>query len=152
MEMVSYIDIVQIKSNYNEQSMMAAVSIRRKGKEVLALALSPSRLINTSAFTTYTSTSTSAKRVILLKLTSFVPPSPIFLRNQSTSASRRSETSAIVDVDYEWLKQSRPVRIHARAVETRSVSSGMTKIIHFQRHGQGKLSMVVINPHMLACW
>jgi hypothetical protein len=60
----------------------------------------------------------------------------------------------MVEVDYDWLKQSRPMRIHARAIPTPNdntnaggtepISSGVSKIIHFQRHGQGKLTWCVL--------
>ncbi|KAL7530685.1 hypothetical protein ACHAWF_003470 [Thalassiosira exigua] len=42
--------------------------------------------------------------------------------------------------DYEWLKRSRPIRIHARLLRPKGNligSSKVTKIVHFQRHGQG---------------
>jgi hypothetical protein len=79
---------------------------------------------------------------MLRELSSFTSPSYIILRSQSTSASSRSETGGMVEVDYEWLKQSRPIRIHARAVGSGTSSSGVTKRVHFQRHGQGKLEHV----------
>jgi len=78
------------------------------------------------------------------------PPSRVIvLRGQS---SRDDPSLTNVD-DYEWLKRSRPVRICARLLSLEGVatagatgasaiddvggSSSTTKIVHFQRHGQG---------------
>lgn len=132
----------------NDIHFMTAALVRRKGKGILAMALSStSPFINTSAFSM--STSKCIRHQSSLSISS---PSLMILRNQSASASCTRESSDMVEVDYDWLKQSRPMRIHARAIHppngnasaggTESISSGVSKIIHFQRHGQGKLTCV----------
>ena len=73
-------------------------------------------------------------------------------RRRSTSAAVRSSVNVDDPClsnnhnDYEWLKQSRPMRIYARSlnggdgsnnipVDSSSVTA--KKVVHFQRHGQG---------------
>lgn len=106
--------------------MVAAALVRSKG--VLALALA-SPVVNTSAFNQN------------LRRTSI--PS-IVRHNKTTSAPvRDDDPSLTTEDDYEWLKKSRPMRIHARLLspdgERNNIigSSSVTKIVHFQRHGQG---------------
>lgn len=145
--------ILQVAKQYQIHLMTAAL-VRRNGKGVLALALSSSPLISTCAFTTSSTSSRFLHR--WPSLTSL--PSTV-LRSQSTSASRKSDTGDLVEIDYEWLKQSRPMRIQARAIVTsngdpnttgtRSASSGVTKIVHFQRHGQGKFCTRVNFDHIV---
>ena len=128
---------------------MTAALVRRNGK-VLALALSSSPLISTCAFTT---SSTNSR--FLHRWSSLTTLPSTVLRNQSTSASRKSDTCDLVEIEYEWLKKSRPMRIHARAIltsdgdpntaGTKSTSSAVTKIVHFQRHGQGKFAHACIS-------
>ncbi|KAL7543768.1 hypothetical protein ACHAXR_013078 [Thalassiosira sp. AJA248-18] len=105
---------------------MATALVRRKG--VLALALSSS-LAKTHAFS----------------LRQISTPSRIILHNKAASTVS-DDPSLKNETDYEWLKQSRPMRIHARLLSrpngegnTNDIgsSSSVTKIVHFQRHGQG---------------
>ena len=60
------------------------------------------------------------------------------------STTKDDDPSLANDNDYEWLKASRPMRIHARPLpldyddcndDKRSSPSGTKKILHFQRHG-----------------
>ena len=102
----------------------ATALVRRKG--VLALALSCP--LATSAFTS------SLHRVPM--------PSRIICRSKTTSVSGDDPTLSNGN-DFEWLKKSRPMRIHGRLLPTNGDSastrdpSSVTKVVHFQRHGQG---------------
>lgn len=116
----------------------AAAMVRRNG--VLALALS-SHLSKTSAFQHH--------HHGLVGRPSTPSSSSIICRCKSTSSKVSDDPSLRnKEVDYEWLKQSRPMRIHARLISPNSdgertnnsikgASSSVTKIVHFQRHGQG---------------
>mmetsp|Transcript_18910 Transcript_18910/g.32535 ORF Transcript_18910/g.32535 Transcript_18910/m.32535 type:complete len:357 (+) Transcript_18910:48-1118(+) len=114
--------------------------IRHKG--VLALALSSSTHRHpASAFQKNNNLFTRIRATLLRK-------------HSSTIASKSGDlvsTHHDFDNDYELLKQSRPMRIRARLLDTANASndrknnnfkgtkdsSSVTKIIHFQRHGQG---------------
>ena len=117
---------------------MTAAAVRRGGKGVLALALS-SPLVN--AF--HHHTSLLLRRSLSL---AYAHPSRILLGNDSKSSptpKTDDPSLSTSDNDYEWLKKSRPMRIHARLLspngEENNIikSSAVTKIVHFQRHGQG---------------
>ena len=60
------------------------------------------------------------------------------------STTKDDDPSLANDNNYEWLKASRPMRIHARPLpiggvdgndDIGSSTSGTKKIVHFQRHG-----------------
>ena len=71
---------------------------------------------------------------------------PLCLANDSSAPDpdiRSDPSFSSDDDDYEWLKRSRPMRIHARLLHPNRDGGNLigspkvTKIVHFQRHGQG---------------
>lgn len=60
----------------------------------------------------------------------------------STAATRTDDPTFSSTTDYQYLKQSRPIRIHAKQLIAgnhphKDSLSPHSKIVHFQRHGQG---------------
>lgn len=109
--------------------------VRRNG--VLALALSSHLTKSSSAFQFH---HRATRRP-------FAPSSSIIICHSKSTSSKVSDDPSLTteEKDYEWLKQSRPMRIHARLISPNGEertdnimgASSVTKIVHFQRHGQG---------------
>jgi len=123
--------------------MASSAMVRSSG--VLALALSASSLMRTSS---------AFNRSILRRASSRASHNcassrnhngngNMIIRHNTVSADDPSLTSG--DNDFEWLRQSRPMRIKARLItpngeDSKASSSSPAetiKIVHFQRHGQG---------------
>ena len=119
---------------------MASSLVRKKG--VLALALSSSPLSPTCAFNHH-------NRLVARSIAS---PSCITLHSNNPATPTPTPTDDDDDPtlannpnNYNHLKNSRPMRIHARLLNGESKNNAIaidsaissTKIIHFQRHGQG---------------
>ena len=112
---------------------MASSLVHKKG--VLALALSSSPLSRTCAF----------NHRHRLAVRSIASPSYITLYSKNPATPSDDPTLTTNEHNYNYLKKSRPMRIHARLLKDESknntidsaISSTSTKIIHFQRHGQG---------------
>lgn len=141
--------------------------IHRKG--ALALALSTfSTKRSCYAFNPSTVRSLSSAPIVgtrqLSTPRSHRPSSSLRRQNASSSSAAATTVSPVTNddplfnnnVDYDWLKQSRPVRIGARSIpldkfnspsntngtsppnnEDATTNCNNTKIVHFQRHAQG---------------
>lgn len=143
-----------VKPNENIMTM-ASLAPRSKGG-VLALATLSASLAKTCAFNNHHLRYTSTLSSIISPTTS----SSHIIRRAATSSSADTKSGAddplfSSDIDYEWLKSSRPMRIHATPLPPIQTlnngdtstqpstpkniigSSSITKIVHFQRHGQG---------------
>ena len=65
-----------------------------------------------------------------------------------STAKKDDDPSLANDNDYDWLKASRPMRIHARPLpldydnDDISSASSTKKIVHFQRHGMFVVHMM----------